>query len=216
LAFAVGFLSHFPFSLVQEDLNEDNFTTDLSVPVSLKDLDGEYEQGLLAMQSEQSRVMLEQGRKQKRRAPKPGCYPVGFSTFKMTKNQCSLSLHEVRDDISTLRSAIAATCTSVYFDEAMPSMSASSSSHFQKSQPRQEGAVGRYVRRKISQGKYLSPRNAAEERRQLQAVLQLSILEQALPLKSTNQKCQRRVLDSIKHNLHQGRISSLGCVIPKA
>jgi hypothetical protein len=146
-------------------------------------MNDEFEKGLVALRLERNKTMSDQGRKPRRKVPKPGCYPHGFSSFGMTKNQCSLSLHDIRDDISTLSSAILPQYASVYFEEVSTSAGNLESECLHQTEkkvktinpPKPHLGSGRCVRRKVARSEYLPPRNAAEEKRQLLAVLRRSM-----------------------------------------
>jgi hypothetical protein len=101
----------------------------------------------------------------------------------MAKNQCSLSLHDIRDDMSTLASAVAPIYASVYFDEEMASPIIGVVNRPVQTEQRVRASnvfqpqlgYGRCVRRKAARDEYLPPRSAAEEKRQLLAVLRQSM-----------------------------------------
>jgi hypothetical protein len=68
-------------------------------------LEMEYQRGILAMQIEQAKVRQEERKKPRRKIPKAGCYPSGFSAFTSERVVCTISLCELRKDLVTMASA---------------------------------------------------------------------------------------------------------------
>ena len=139
----------------------------------------EYESGKQALHAEKLQVTLEANRKPRRKVPKPGCYPLGFSLLTMSKAACTLSLHELRCDLSMVTSAAPA-FPSFYFEEVdcPEQVKAHARQSKRVCETVSESPTERVSRRKVSHGEYVIPRSAAEERRQLQAVLQRSMQDQ--------------------------------------
>jgi hypothetical protein len=76
-----------------------------SILISHDDLEMEYQRGVKALQIEQEKVRQEESKKPRRKIPKAGCYPVGFSAFTGERVACSISLSEIRRDLSIIKSA---------------------------------------------------------------------------------------------------------------
>jgi hypothetical protein len=185
------------------------------IQLTAVDLNLEYKKSLEMLDDERLKMMMEQGRKSRRKAPKPGCYPQGFSSYRMTKNQCSLSLHDIRDDMSALASIISAKYTSVYFEEVTATgtgMLVPSENTKEKisQHPQPQIGVGRCVRRKAACVEMLQPRTAAEERRQLLAVLQRSVQEQSQKEPNAPWSCQQNRLEKIDRDMSVKHITISG------
>ena len=141
---------------------------DGSVPVSLSELNEEYENGIKMLQIERAKVMQDAKRKPRRKTPKAGFYPPQFSEFTMKRVSCTISLSELRKDMTALTAAATSSSESdknrsfATLDKCLNQFSA------------------RECRRKLSPVDCLPPRSAAEEKRQLQAVLRKSMLQQQI------------------------------------
>jgi hypothetical protein len=167
---------------------------DRSVQVMQTEKSTEYEKSFGSLQVERDMVNLEGRKRNKRKTPRPGCYPLGFSEYTMQGVPCTLALNELRMDLSKC-SALPASA-SIYFDEVGPvECSQSTAKPLVVKHTKPQFAGERLSRRKISHEEHLRPRSAAEERRQLEAVLKQSMVEcgngrshvetQAQPNKST-------------------------------
>ena len=146
---------------------------DPSLPMSLSEKAAEYDINQRILDKERNMNKMESRRR--RKVPKPGCYPAGFSEYTMGSVPCTLSLSELRVDLSK--------CVpqnlSVYFEEAMPAESRSAQTRPTKhARPPAELPTERFsLRRKTPTGHILCPRSAAEEARQLSEVLRKSLAE---------------------------------------
>ena len=139
-------------------------------PISLSDKVAEQEVSLRMLQIDRSLLDKERNKERKRKIPKPGFYPQGFSPYTMISVPCTLALREFRKDIS--QCSIVHESTSIYFDEAV--QDPRQNQPLIVKHPRQNVPQERFSRRKASIAEHLRPRSAAEERRQLNAVLRLS------------------------------------------
>ncbi len=146
-------------------------------------MDLEYDNGIKSLQLERDKIRQTEKKKPRRKIPKAGCYPSGFSEFTMKRVACTISLSELRKDVSALNFDIQYPSQSVYFEEsdsvdAMRPISPTVTCAKTHRQPDIFASAPRNCRRKLTQTDYLLPRSIAEERRQLQAVLRQSIMEQ--------------------------------------
>jgi hypothetical protein len=148
---------------------------DRSVPVMYTEKAIEFEQNISNLQMERDMVNLEGRKRNKRKAPRPGCYPLGFSEYTMQGVPCTLALNELRIDLS--KCTIVPASTSIYFDEVGPSGCRSTAEPLVVKHTKQQFPGERLSRRKTSHDEHLRPRSAAEERRQLEAVLKQSMME---------------------------------------
>jgi hypothetical protein len=148
---------------------------DRSVPVMQTEKAIEYEKNVSRLQMERDMVNLEGRKRNKRKTPRPGCYPLGFSEYTMQGVPCTLALNELRIDLS--KCTVVPASTSIYFDEVGPMECNSTAEPLVVKHTKQQFAGERLSRRKISHEEHLRPRSAAEERRQLEAVLKQSMME---------------------------------------
>jgi hypothetical protein len=142
----------------------------------------EYDNGIKSLQLEQNKIRQTEKKKPRRKIPKAGCYPSGFSEFTMKRVACTISLSELRKDLSALNCVLESPSQSVYFEEndagPMDAMGSIVTCAKAYRQPEIIASAPRNCRRKLTQGDYLLPRSIAEERRQLQEVLRQSIMDQ--------------------------------------
>jgi hypothetical protein len=150
--------------------------------MSPKEKQREYENNIKSLQIEQQSIRKEEKKRPRRKIPKAGCYPSGFSEFTLKRVACTISLSELRKDISVLTCATESPSQSVYFEESnlVGDLALAPIVHCTKTQRQSDifASAPRNCRRKLPQGDYLAPRSIAEERRQLQEVLRQSKMEQ--------------------------------------
>ena len=149
-----------------QDEREENICE--GIPVNTAELDEEYEIGLKLLKKEQEKIRRESFRKPRRKIPKPGCYPQDFSEFTM-KRVSTISISELRKDMLALQSAP----NIVSCEEKVGVIGEIISRDSKK--PRLDQFAPRICRRKLDRGDYLPPRSAAEEKRQMQEALRLSV-----------------------------------------
>ena len=149
---------------------------DSSIPLSPFEKKAEYECNLKNLEKETAMIQLE-SRRNRRKIPRPGCYPVGFSEYTMGSVPCTLVLSELRSDLS--KCSVVPPSSSIYFDEAMSSEAVQPQSRGikQARQPAQSPIERFSLRRKTPNGQLLCPRSAAEEARQLSEVLRKSLMD---------------------------------------
>ncbi len=154
---------------------------DESILISHDELEMEYQRGVKALQIEQEKVKQEESKKPRRKIPKAGCYPSGFSTFTGKRVACTISLSELRRDLLLISSG----------SESIRSGSFNDAGNGQK----QAWELGldtgskRHCRLNLTLQNFVHPNSAAEERRQLQKVLRQSIPKQSpLPLRAIKRK----------------------------
>jgi hypothetical protein len=160
-----------PFQDVPSDV-----TPDSSIEFSQSEKLAEYEASLSRLQQEAVMIKLEI-RRNRRKIPRPGCYPLGFSEYSMASAPCTLVLSELRNDLS--RCSVVPPNLSVYFEEKMESDSAPPQPKGPKqARPAAQQPTERFsVRRKTPHGQLLCPRSAAEEARQLDEALRKSLTD---------------------------------------
>ena len=173
----------------------------------------EYENGIRSLQLEQDMIRKEEKKRLRRKIPKAGCYPSGFSEFTMKRAACTISLSELRKDISTLTCVLESPSQSIYFEEknAVDSLAPIVACSKSLRQPDVFAISPRNCRRKLTHGDYLPPRSIAEERRQLQEVLRQSTMEQP-NVPCTDISAKNSKLDKLQYksaNLHCSERSSL-------
>ncbi len=149
----------------------DDASQDFSKQISDSEKSAEQEKNSISMQLDRDMASLESRKRPRRKIPRPGCYPYGFSEYTMHGVPCTLALKEIRGDIS--KCSVTTESTTVYFDE----MGTGERSSRAETSTRQQLPAGRWSKRKPSQEAHLRPRSAAEERRQLEAVLLQSMQE---------------------------------------
>ena len=135
-------------------------------PISHEEMEMEYQRGVEALRIEQAKVRQDEGKKPRRKVPKAGCYPSGFSAFTFKRVACTISLSELRRDIFIMTSASdPESIRSGYFNNA-------------KRASEQEVHINtrRHCRQKLTPQDFGCPYSAAEERRQLTKVLSASSL----------------------------------------
>jgi hypothetical protein len=142
-------------------------------------LELEFEHGIKSLQLEQDKIKQAEKRKPRRKIPKAGCYPSGFSDLTM-KRACTISLSELRKDLSTLTCIFESNFQSVFFEESDAVDAVGPIVTFAKTrrQPDIFASAPRNCRRKLTKEDCLLPRSISEERRQLQEVLRQSRMEQ--------------------------------------
>jgi hypothetical protein len=136
-------------------------------PVRKHELEMEYQRGVKSYQIELAKVRQEECKKQRRKVPKAGCYPSGFSAFTSKRVACTISLSELRKDLVIMTAAgDPEPNRSGYFNDAVTCA------------PEQEMHTNkrRNCRQKITYQDFVRPYSAAEERRQLAKVLCTSTL----------------------------------------
>jgi hypothetical protein len=148
---------------------------DQSVPVMHTEKAIEYEKNVSNLQLERDMINLECRKRNKRKTPRPGCYPLGYSEYTMQGVPCTLALNELRIDLS--KCSVIPASSSIYFDEVGPLECTSTAEPLIVKHTKQQLPGERLSRRKISHDEHLRPRSAAEERRQLEAVLKQSMME---------------------------------------
>ena len=153
---------------------------DSSILVSRAELGLEYDNCIKLLQLEQDRIIQAEKKKLRRKIPKAGCYPSGFSEFTMKRVACTISLNELRKDLSALTSVLEYPSQSVYFEESgvVDAVGPIATCAKTNRQPEAIASAPRNCRRKLTQVDLLLPRSIAEERRQLQEVLRQSVMEQ--------------------------------------
>jgi hypothetical protein len=145
-----------------------------SILISHEDLEMEYQRGVKALQIEQEKVRQEESKKTRRKIPKAGCYPVGFSAFTGERVACTISLSEIRRDLSLITSASESVrsgylndvgaCTKQIWEQGLDTGSK------------------RHCRLNHMLQNFIHPFSSTEERHPLQKVLRRSIPEPTTPL----------------------------------
>ncbi len=154
---------------------------DKSIPISHEELEIEYQRGVKALQIEQDKVRQEESKKPRRKVPKAGCYPSGFSAFTGKRVECTISFSELRKDLLIMTSA-SEPIRPEYFNDAGSCAKQALEQGFGSS-------AKRLCRQNRMLQNFVHPHSVAEERRQLQNVLRQSTLEQpALPYVPSNKK----------------------------
>jgi hypothetical protein len=140
-------------------------------PVSHEDMEMEYQSGVAALLIEQAKIRQDEGKKPRRKVPKAGCYPSGFSAFTSKRVACTISLSELRKDLMIM--------TSANDSESIPT---GQFSHAVKRASENEVHINtrRHCRQKLTLQDFNCPYSAAEERRQLTKVLSTSSLEKSV------------------------------------
>ena len=146
--------------------NRISYQEDQSIPVSRSELDHEFEKGQQMLHKELEMVLKAKGKKLRRKIPKAGCYPSEFSEFTMKRVSCTISLSELRKDLSAL---------STPSDEELQAQQETEKADIRVTkQSRLSMCVGRNCRR-VTREDCRPPRSAAEEKRQLQQALRQSL-----------------------------------------
>eukprot|EP00291_Cryptomonas_curvata_P016005 CAMPEP_0172153668 /NCGR_PEP_ID=MMETSP1050-20130122/1585_1 /TAXON_ID=233186 /ORGANISM="Cryptomonas curvata, Strain CCAP979/52" /LENGTH=166 /DNA_ID=CAMNT_0012822255 /DNA_START=27 /DNA_END=527 /DNA_ORIENTATION=+ len=155
-----------------------------SILISHDELEMEYQRGVEALQLEQEKVRQEESKKPRRKIPKAGCYPSGFSTFTGKRVACTISLSERRRDLLLITSG-SESIRSGYFNDA-------GNCSKQAWELGLDTGSKRHCRLNLTLQNFVHPYSAAEERRQLQKVLRQSVQEQpALPLRVSSKRSKR-------------------------
>jgi hypothetical protein len=143
---------------------------DEGILVRHDELEMEYQRGIEALRIEQEKVRQEENQKLRRKIPKAGCYPSGFSAFTGKKVACTISLSELRSDLSILSSGSELIRTG-YFNDAGNCATQSMALGL-------DTGSKRHCRLNHKLRNFVHPYSAAKERRSLQKVLRRSIPEQ--------------------------------------
>jgi hypothetical protein len=159
----------------------------------------EYAKNLDYLRMERDMVNLEDRKRNKRKTPKAGCYPLGYSEYTMQGVPCTLALNELRIDLSKCSAPPAS--SSIYFDEVCPMECNSTAVPLVTKRTKPQYAGERLSRRKTSHEEHLRPRSAAEEKRQLEAVLKQSIIECTKAARS-NDDTQAQAIQPAPMNPH--------------
>ena len=179
----------------------------------------EYDNGIKSLQLEQNKIRQTEKKKPRRKIPKAGCYPSGFSEFTMKRVACTISLSELRKDLSALNCVLESPSQSVYFEEndagPMDAMGSIVTCAKAYRQPEIIASAPRNCRRKLTQGDYLLPRSIAEERRQLQEVLRQSIMEQQTVPGTTKGEISSKFsrFDKLQYRSTNLDFSDAGCLL---
>jgi hypothetical protein len=148
---------------------------DGGIPISHEELEMEYQRGLEALEVEQDKVRQEESKKPRRKIPKAGCYPTGFSVFTGKKVTCTISLSEIRKDIAMINSASESNRSGYLNDTGSLAKRAWEQGV--------DSGTKRHCRLNPTLRNFVHPYSDAEDRREIQHVLRQSMLEQtALPL----------------------------------
>ena len=143
--------------------NRISYQEDQSIPVSRSELDQEFEKGQQMLHKEREMILKAKGKKLRRKIPKAGCYPSEFSEFTMKRVSCTISLSELRKDLSALSN-----------EELQAQQGTEKANIRVTKQSRMSMCVGRNCRR-VTREDCRPPRSAAEEKRQLQQALRQSL-----------------------------------------
>ena len=155
---------------------------DESILISHEELEMEYQRGVEALQLEQEKVRQEESKKPRRKIPKAGCYPSGFSTFTGKRVACTISSSEIRRDILIITSG-SESIRPGYLNDGKCSKACELGL---------DAGSKRHCRLNLKLQNFVHPYSAADERRQLQEVLRQSIQEQsALPLRVSSKRNKR-------------------------
>ena len=141
------------------------------LPISTLDKKAEYDTCAANLESERSMVWSERNRRRKR-VPKPGYYSLGFSEYTMAQVPCTLTLSELRKDLSFC--SVPPANLSIYFEEKISNNCMLQSKVAQRSQKQ---VLDRSPRHRAVSSKQRRPRSAAEEQRQLESAIRQSIAE---------------------------------------
>ena len=145
---------------------------DGSIPVSHEELEMEYQRGLKAFQIEQDQIRQEKSKKPRRKIPKPGCYPSGFSTFTDKKVACTISLSELRKDLIIMNSSTdQESIRSGYWNYPRAGTKRSGENGV-------DTGAKRHCRPNLKLQNFVQHYSDSKDRRLLQKVLRQSILEQ--------------------------------------
>jgi hypothetical protein len=144
------------------------------IPISHVELEMEYQSSLESLRIEQEKVRQEEGKKPRRKVPKAGCYPSGFSAFTSKRVACTISLSELRRDLLILASA-----------SDLETIRSGHINNTVKRASNQELHINtrRHCRQKLTVLDFVHPCSAAEERYQLMKVLATSSLEKPLSIR---------------------------------
>ena len=135
-------------------------------PISHEELEMEYQRGVEALRIEQAKVRQDESKKPRRKVPKAGCYPSGFSAFTSKRVACTIALSELRRDLFIMTSA-----------SDLESIRSGYLNHSKRASE-QEVHINtrRNCRQKLTLQDFVCPYSAAEERRQLTKALSTSSL----------------------------------------
>ena len=149
---------------------------DLAVPVSHKELE---EERTSRSQSCRAEALLPPGNKFKKKVPKPGHYPLGFSPYSLDVRSSlvvPLSGFDARQDILLIRDGFREEFKSTYFEERMDVVGPISSTvQSERLEVRANLAENPCKRRRLVCT--MAPLTKAEEARQLRAAMRASVQE---------------------------------------
>ena len=152
-------------------------TLDLAVPVSRKELEEER-----ARRSESCRAeaLLPSSNKLRKKVPKPGHYPLGFSPYSLDVRSSlivPLSGLNARQDLMLIRDGFREEFKSTYFEERMDAVGPISPTAQPENLEIRANQAGNPCKRRRVACTTMAPLTKAEEARQLRAAMRASVEE---------------------------------------